>query len=120
MTLETEVDETRRAPKQLRHWAQQHGLYLNRFRKSSWRGYPMFYTSKARFVAGTRDDRRYIRVLPHLNRMDICDGYFDRWANSMGASVPMPQTKDEFNDAVATLLKKSAKRVAATHGDGDD
>ena len=120
MTIQTEIDEDRQAPKQLRHWAEQHGLYLNRFRKSSWRGYPMFRTRKARFTEGTRDGKRYIRVLPHLDRMDICDGYFDRWANSLGASVQMPKTQAEFDAAVTELLKKSRARVAETWPDKCD
>lgn len=119
MTLEAEVDESRQAPKQLRHWAQQHGFYMVRFRKAPWRGYPIARTRKARFVDGTRDRVRYIRVLPHLDRMDICDGYFDRWANSMGASVPMPKTQAEFDAAIGELVRKARKRVAETHG-GDD
>jgi len=114
LTIETEIDESRRAPKQLRHWAEQHGFYMVRFRRAAWRDYPIARTRKRRFTDGTRDGVRYFRVLPHLDRMDICDGYFDRWANSLGASVQMPKTEAEFEAAVETLLRKSRKRVAET------
>lgn len=115
MTIETVIDENRLAPKQMRHWAQRHGLYVVRFRKSGWRDYPIFRTTKKRFTNGTRDNKRLIRVLPHLARMDICDGYMDRWANSLAASVPMPMTQAEFDGAIGELLAKSKARVAKTH-----
>ncbi|UTU07983.1 hypothetical protein CcrC1_gp297 [Caulobacter phage C1] len=115
MTIKTVIDENRKAPKQLRHWAQRHGLYLTRFKKHGWRDYPILKTRKSRFTVGCRDPERHIRVLPHLGRMDICDGYMDRWANSLAASVPMPLTQAEFDGAIGELLAKARKRVAETH-----
>ena len=118
MTIETEIDEDRPFPKSLRHWAEKRGLYQQKaygiYR--SWRRHGTFMarSTKPALIAGTRDGVRYIRVLPHINRMDICDGFFDRWANSLGASVPMPQTEAEFAQALTTLLSRSRKRVAET------
>ncbi len=56
---------------------------------------------------------RRFRVLPHLDRMDICDGAFDRWANSGGASVHLPLSPAEATAALATLRAASAGRVAS-------
>ncbi|USN14748.1 hypothetical protein PAPPERLAPAPP_03790 [Brevundimonas phage vB_BpoS-Papperlapapp] len=114
MTLIAEEDPTRPIPKSTRHWAQKAGIYLcSRRYAKDWRRMRYFYASSRRtaYIQDCADDRRFFRVLPHINRMDICDGYFDRWANSLGASVPMPTTEAEFMAAVQTLLKKSRKRA---------
>lgn len=105
---------TQRLPKSLKHWAGKSGFYA--FSRRQWRrdGYFVAASAKAEHIKGCRSKSRVIRVLPHLDRMDICDGYFDRWANSMGASTPMPKTEAEFTAALATLLKKSRGRVRAT------
>jgi len=100
-----------RAPKQMRHWIEVNGFRLRRWKKRSWRDYPMAITRKSRFCQGTREQHRMIRVIPELNRMDICDGDFDRWANSMGASVPMPKTKAEFEAALVQLIDESRSRL---------
>lgn len=121
MTIQAEIDEDRPMPKSLRHWAEKHGFYQRKgfgiYR--SWRRYGTFMarSTKPRFVDGTRDRVRYIRVLPHIDRMDICDGFYDRWANSLGASVPMPKTEAEFAQALETLMRLSRKRVAETWPD---
>lgn len=105
-----------RLPKQFKHWLNRAGIYSHAGGKHYLRrGY--FYASSRQKVhtAGCREQRRYFRVLSHLDRMDICDGDFDRWANSMGASIsPIPRTKAEFKMAIETLLKKSRGRVRAT------
>lgn len=117
MTIIAVEDPDRPIPKSTRHWAGKAGIYLNHIRyNKNWRGLGYFYASSRRtaYIKDCVSDRRYFRVLPHINRMDICDGFFDRWANSLGASVPMPTTEAEFMTAVETLLKKSRKRVLAT------
>lgn len=123
MTIESEIDEDRPIPKSMRHWAQQAGFYPSKRwgLHRSWRRHKCFLarSTKARFTAGTRDGVRYIRVLPHIDRMDICDGCFDRWANSLGASVRMPQTEAEFMAAIDELVRKSRARVAETWPDTD-
>ncbi|USN15329.1 hypothetical protein KIKIMORA_01830 [Brevundimonas phage vB_BpoS-Kikimora] len=113
MTLIAEEDPNRPMPKSLRHWAGKVGIYLHGGYSRDWRRRRYFYASSRRtaYIQDCADDRRFFRVLPHINRMDICDGYFDRWANSLGASVPMPTTEAEFMSAVQTLLKKSRKRA---------
>lgn len=118
MTVQTEIDHDRRLPKQMRHWFERAGIYQSkrfglhrRWRRDGW-----LYasSSKAVFTAGTRDGKRFFRVIPHLDRMDICDGYFDRWAKSLAASVVMPKTEAEFRLALTALVKQSRKRVAET------
>lgn len=119
MTIETEVDESRPIPKSMRHWFEKAGIYQSKSYglHRSWRRHNFIYgaSRKARLAGGTRDGLRHFRVLPHLDRMDICDGYFDRWANSLAASVVMPKTEAEFNAALVELVRKSRKKVAATH-----
>jgi hypothetical protein len=33
--------------------------------------------------------------------------HFDRWANSSGESIPLPQTKEEFDKAIQQLILSS-------------
>jgi hypothetical protein len=108
-----------RPPKSLRHWAERAGFHMPKGYHRSWRrrGYFWARSTKSTHIADCMSPKRFIRVLPHLDRMDICDGFFDRWANSMGASVRMPLTEAEFQAAIKTLLSKSRKRVRATHPD---
>ncbi len=115
MTVST-IDEDRPIPLAMRHWFEKAGIYpakggggLHR----RWRRYNYLdgRSRKKHFTAGTRDGFRHFRVLPHLDRMDICDGDFDRWANSLAASVQMPKTEAEFNEALDTLLKMSRHRA---------
>lgn len=108
-----EIENPKRLPKQMKHWLNRAGIYgSGRYE----RRYNYFYGSsrKKKFTAGTATQRRHFRVLPHLDRMDICDGNFDRWANSMGASIhPIPRTQAEFDAAITTLVKKAAKKAKA-------
>ena len=116
MTIETEIDNPPRLPKQLKHWLNRAGIYG--YDKRDISRYNFFYgaSRKKAHTTGCREQRRHFRILPHLDRMDICDGYMDRWANSMGASVsPIPRTEGEFKAAIATLLKKARGRVRETH-----
>ncbi len=110
---------TTKLSRSFRHWMEKNGFYepkaygLHR----RWRRHN-FITGRSKrpaHVSGCRDRVRHIRVLPDLDRMDICDGCMDRWANSLAASIsPIPRTEAEFDAALATLLKKSRGRVRAT------
>ncbi|AXQ69327.1 hypothetical protein HOU02_gp398 [Caulobacter phage CcrBL9] len=115
MTDQPKTTERHLAPKQMQHWARRHGLVPIMYRKGGWREYPLFKSAKPKFIAGCRDQKRFVRVLPHLDRMEICDGYMDRWANSHGAEVVMPKTMAQFDVAIETLLKEAAPRVRDTH-----
>jgi len=112
-------DSVQRLPRSMRHWFERVGIYQSKAYglHRTWRrghGYLIAATRKARFVEGTRDRVRHFRVLPQSDLMQICDGYFDRWANSVGASVPVPQTEVEFKAALETLLRESEARVRET------
>lgn len=109
-------DEDRPMPKSLRLWAQRAGFHMPKGYHRSWRRDGTFIAKsrKAAHVTGCREPRRFIRVLPHIDRIDICDGYFDRWANSTGASAPMPRNEQDFNATLARLLKESEPRVRET------
>lgn len=116
---ETMTDETKRLPRSMRHWFEKAGIYQDkayglhrRWRRGQ--GYLIAGTNKRRFIEGTRDGVRHFRVLAHCDLMQICDGYFDRWANSVGASVPVPQTEAEFVVSLETLLRESEARVRET------
>lgn len=115
-----------RIPKSFRYWFRiarikewrRYGLHRRNMSKYN---YLDGFSRDPRFAAGTVDGRRVFRVLPHVNLMEICDGDFDRWANSVGASVPMPRTEAEFHSSIETLLRESApvveerKRIAEFH-----
>ncbi|MFZ3482113.1 hypothetical protein [Sphingomonas sp. 3-13AW] len=109
------IDQNRRVPGAMRHWFERAGIYQSKGfgMHRAWRRHNYIDGSSRRtkLTAGTADGRRRFRVLPHIARMDICDGYFDRWANSLAASVPMPRTQAEFDAAIERLLELSAKRV---------
>jgi len=109
------IDSTRQLPKSMRHWFERAGIYQGKRygMHRRWRTYNHIHgtSHKARFAAGTMDGSREFRVLPHLDRMDICDGNFDRWANSTAASVPMPRTQAEFEAALVELVERSATKL---------
>jgi len=109
------VDSDRPIPAGMRHWFEQAGIYQPKdfglHRRWRTHGHIHGSTRKARFAAGSMSGRREFRVLPHLDRMDICDGNMDRWANSRGASVPMPRTQAEFEAALAELVERSASTM---------
>jgi hypothetical protein len=109
------IDGTRPLPDGMRHWFERAGIYQSKRYglHRRWRTYRHIHgtSRKARFAAGTMEGSREFRVLPHLDRMDICDGNFDRWANSTAASVPMPRTQAEFEAALVELVERSAARL---------
>lgn len=109
------IDANRPIPSGMRRWFERAGIYQGKQygMHRRWRTHNHIHGSsrKPRLVAGTTDRVRNFRVLPHLDRMDICDGYFDRWANSTAASVPMPRNQAEFDAAIDKLLELSAPRL---------
>lgn len=61
----------------------------------------------AEYLQFEYNDRRF-RCLIHddLDQMQICDGDFDRWANSVGAFVsPCPATSKSIKKAIAFLTE---------------
>lgn len=99
------------APKQMRHWMEANGFRLLRYKKRNWRECPIAITRKPRFCEETVEPHRLIRVLPHLGLMQICDGNFDRWANSVGAEIEMPKTKAQFETALGLLIEEAVPNV---------
>lgn len=89
-------------PKSFAHWCRRHGI--------RWDGYTGTSCRPAH-RAGLGDPIRHFRALPHLGLFQVCDGNFDRWANSLGGEVTMPRTMAEFDRALADLL---AAAVVAT------
>lgn len=83
-------------PKQWLHWAQTAGLRPE-FRRSKWRGFYM------------RGRGRNWRVNVHGEFECSCPlAYFDRWANSFGASLDsIPKTRAQFLAAVHRLHAES-------------
>lgn len=46
---------------------------------------------------------RYLRA-SEASGFQICDGNFDRWANSVGETLSFPYTQDAFDEALALLV----------------
>src|SRR5262249_40419294 len=101
------VNEDARLPKSFRHWMRKHHITVYDGSRNS----PYGRSRRAIYTAGCAEPVRFFRALPHVNEFQICDGRFDRWGNSVGASVPVPQTEAEFKAALQTLL---ATAVVAT------
>lgn len=91
------VDEEARLPKTMVHWFREYGVA---FDPHSGTGYGVRRTLKT----GCGSPVRYFRALPHLGLLQICDGYFDRWANSVGAETLLPKSRAEFVAAMEFLL----------------
>lgn len=83
-------------PKTMTHWFSEFGIYFDPESGVGW-------THKRSFTAQCLNFTRKFRVLPHIGVMQICDGNFDRWANSVGAEVPLPKTRAEFCAAIEIL-----------------
>jgi len=56
---------------------------------------------------------RQIRMSAEGDFLHICDGQFDRWANSLGAEVRFPWTEGEFNAALDRLCAIPLKKIRA-------
>jgi hypothetical protein len=94
--------EAQPMPPSLREWMEAEGISVDSYND------PVYLSGRSRLHRW--GEKRNFRILPHLNRMDICDGDYDRWANSMGASVPMPKTKQQLGTALKELLRRSARK----------
>ena len=77
-----------RLPKQFTHWAKEFGFVRSGFRKS-----------RRTFSYENRRTGRRLRVNCHAE-LQVCDGDFDRWANSVGGSTSMPKSQREFRAAM--------------------
>ena len=91
------IDEGARLPKTMPHWFSDYGI---NFELDSGTG----YGRRKNLLQGCGSPVRYFRALPHLGLLQICDGYFDRWANSVGAETTLPKTRAEFKVALDYLL----------------
>jgi hypothetical protein len=78
-------------PKQLSHWLSEYGFVRDGWKKS--RGGASFKNPKT---------GRRMRI-NMFYQLQICDGDFDRWANSVGHSVDLPRYQHEFRAAMETF-----------------
>lgn len=89
-------------PKQWKHW-----LKLGHFKYcSSDRKWGPYYPY--------RNGRNY-RV-SDKGKWQIDDGDFDRWANSFGAEIPIPQTEADFLGAIGLLEVLAEERLKELRG----
>lgn len=103
-------------PKNIRYWAQQRGFVIEYCDESC----VYMRTSCREYTKGALSSVRQFRILARLNEFQICDGNHDRWANSLGAIVPVPRTREEFDDALkrlrnAPLDKLSEEKIEAIY-----
>jgi hypothetical protein len=54
---------------------------------------------------------RFIRLNASADFFQICDGDFDRWANSVGAEVRFPWTESDFVKALDELCAINLKKI---------
>lgn len=104
-------------PRNIRHWAKSRGLAIvsDHFPDG------IYMRSKRKeFINGTNDRYRYFRILGHINYFQICDGSFDRWANSVGYTLPIPTTREEFDKALDELVAKAKVHVFDEEAVSDD
>lgn len=91
-------------PRNIRHWAKSRGLVIV---EDHFPGGFYMRSKKKEFIKGTNESQRYFRILGHINYFQICDGSFDRWANSVGYTLPIPMTRKEFDKALDELVTKA-------------
>jgi hypothetical protein len=84
-------------PKQLKHWFAEFGIHFEP-------SYGVGYGYRRALTDGCAGRVRHFRALARCGLLQICDGYMDRWANSVGAEVEMPRNQAEFRAAMANLL----------------
>jgi hypothetical protein len=80
-------------PKQWNHWVRDSHLIDTSGGLRKYKGYWL------------RGKGRYWRVVRDTLQISEPIEDFDRWANSLVGSVPLPQTKADFRVAVNTLLE---------------
>ncbi len=90
-------------PKNLKHWFSEFGIH---FDEESFTG----RSYRRAHLANCVEPIRHFRVLPQIGLLQICNGNFDRWANSVGAEVSLPKSRKEFVAAIELMLG-SAKLV---------
>jgi hypothetical protein len=56
---------------------------------------------------------RQIRMSANGDFLQICDGDFDRWANSVGAEARFPWTENDFNKALDELCAMPLRKIRA-------
>lgn len=95
-------------PRNIRHWATSRGLVINGdyFKDGSL----YMHSERLEFTRGILDSRRHFRILGHLNYFQICDGDFDRWANSVGKILPIPMKRDDFDATLDKLVATAETR----------
>ncbi len=57
---------------------------------------------------------RQIRLSAEGDFFQICDGDFDRWANSVGSEVRFPWAEDDFGKALDRLCKIPVGNIRAS------
>ena len=93
-------------PRNIRHWARSRGLVV-----SYAEGDSIYLRSERKeFTNGIVDRSRHFRILGHINYFQICDGDFDRWANSVGRTLPVPMTRAEFDATLDELVATAELR----------
>lgn len=97
------MNEDFKIPKQMRHWLEKNGIYCRDYRRLKKYDLIIASTSKPEFKKG--EDNRMFRVVG--GTIEICDGDFDRWANSVGYKLPCPTTEAEFNAVLKQLIKET-------------
>ena len=83
-------------PKTWKHWLKTAGYTVERYKLR--KGPPEGYHYNKR-------TGRFIRIIPHQNRMCICNGDMDRWANSVGAECEAPTSLQDFLVKEKALLR---------------
>lgn len=74
-------------------------------------GFEATYEDASSCYAGKLIDgvRRQIRLDRNRDVFELCDGNFDRWANSVGATGRFPRTEAEFARTLERLLADTVK-----------
>ena len=95
-------------PRNIRHWAKARGLIVDGDYFKD--GGLYMHSRRKEFTRGILDGSRHFRILGHVNFFQICDGDFDRWANSVGRTLPVPMTRAEFDAALDELVETAEHR----------
>lgn len=93
-------------PRNICHWARSRGLVVSYVEG----GTIGLRSERKEFTSGIVDRSRHFRILGHINYFQICDGDFDRWANSVGRTLPIPMTRAEFDAALDELVATAELR----------
>lgn len=94
--------------KDFKRWLKSNGLQPTGNRKSrSWR--QVFSICPPYFIGNDRVWRFTIDENTNTYWFQVsCPlEHFDRWANSAGETITMPETKEEFDKAIQSLLQSS-------------